>query len=494
MRSMLAATLIFMAGWAPAGAQTTPPSTSGVKPKPVATVPIRPALQTPADTANAMAQAERQALQSDLAWVGQYNGAITGEVSDRLVAAIKEFQKGLGDRQTGVLNPQERGALAETAKRRRDNVGWKIVTDAGSGVQLGIPTKLVPQQSSDANGARWSSSTGTIQIQLTRRKEAGPTTAKLAEREKKEPAGRTVDYTVVKPDFFVLSGLQGLKKFYLRGTFKGDEVRILTILYDQATENTVEPVVIAMSSAFNPFPNGVQTAGPPPRKTVEYGTGIVVSDDGAIVTDREITDGCLAIAIAGYGNADRIAEDKDHDLALLRIYGARGLKPLGLNNGAAKSGVELTGIVARDPSTLAEVTVPSIYALSMNSDASTIASLTSGVANLTNANITNANITNITIANLTTTQISSVGILGLSGTSVNLEGCPTNLNDGSGTGGNVFSFDGGTLANIGYATSAPTLTNAQQLQFWVDESGNALHFVLRYSDGSTTKTGTINLS
>ena len=192
MRSMLAATLIFMAGWAPAGAQTTPPSTSGVKPKPVATVPIRPALQTPADTANAMAQAERQALQSDLAWVGQYNGAITGEVSERLVAAIKEFQKGLGDRQTGVLNPQERGALAETAKRRRDNVGWKIVTDSGTGARLGVPTKLTPQQSSDANGAKWSSPAGTVQILLSRRKEADPTTAKLAEREKKEPAGRVV--------------------------------------------------------------------------------------------------------------------------------------------------------------------------------------------------------------------------------------------------------------------------------------------------------------
>jgi peptidoglycan hydrolase-like protein with peptidoglycan-binding domain len=317
---------------------------AGVKPKPVTTIPIRPALQTPADTANAMAQAERQAIQSDLAWVGQYNGAITGEVSERMVAAIKEFQKERGGKPTGVLNPQERGALAETARRRQDNVGWKIVTDAGSGVRLGIPTKLVPQQSSDGNGARWSSSTGTIQIQLSRRKEANPTTAKLAEKEKKEPAGRAVDYTVVKPDFFVLSGLQGLKKFYVRGTFKGDEVRILTILYDQATENTVEPVVIAMSSAFNPFPSGAQIAGPPPRKTVEYGTGIVVSDAGAIVTDHQITDGCLTIAIAGFGNADRVAEDKDHDLALLRIYGARGLKPLGLGNGAAKTSVELTGI------------------------------------------------------------------------------------------------------------------------------------------------------
>ena len=88
-----------------------------------------------------------------------------------------------------------------------------------------------------------------------------PTTAKLAEQ-REEGTGRSIDYTVVKPDFFVLSGLQGLKKFYLRGTFKGDEVRILTILYDQATENTVEPVVIAMSSAFNAFPAGAQVAGP----------------------------------------------------------------------------------------------------------------------------------------------------------------------------------------------------------------------------------------
>jgi hypothetical protein len=345
MRPTLTATLILVTLGTCAQAQMTLPTTVGPKPKTVATVPIRPpALQTPADTANAMAQAERLALQSDLAWVGQYNGAITGEVSERMVAAIKEFQKGKGGKPTGVLNPQERSVLAETARRRQENVGWKIVTDPGTGVRLGIPGKLVPQQASDANGAKWSSPTGTVQIVLTRRKEANPTTASLADRERKEPPGRTVDYTVVKPDFFVLSGLQGLKKFYVRGTFRGDEVRILTILYDQATENTVEPVVIAMSSAFNPFPSGALNGGPPPRKNVEYGTGVVVGEDGTIVADREVTDGCLAITIGGYGNADRLAEDKEHDLALLRIYGARGLKPLALADGAAKSGVDIVGI------------------------------------------------------------------------------------------------------------------------------------------------------
>jgi peptidoglycan hydrolase-like protein with peptidoglycan-binding domain len=339
---MLSATLIWAAAGASAGAPTsTAPASAGTRPKQAATIAARPALQTPADTANAMGQAERRAIQSDLAWVGQYNGAIAGDVSERMVAAIKEFQKDRGGKPTGVLNPQERSELADTARRRQESVGWKIVTDSGTGARLGLPAKLVPQQSSDASGAKWSSSTGTIQIQLSRRKQPDPTTAKLAEQEKKEPAGRKVNYTVVKPDFFVLSGMQGLKKFYVRGAFKGDEVRVLSILYDQATEGTVEPVVIAMSSAFNPFPSGT---GPAPRKTVEYGTGIVASEDGAIVADREITDGCLAITIAGIGNADRIADDKERGLALLRIYGARGLRPLALGNGGAKASVELTGI------------------------------------------------------------------------------------------------------------------------------------------------------
>ncbi|MGE0287626.1 MAG: serine protease [Bradyrhizobium sp.] len=346
MRMVLSATLLVVAmsivAMAGSAAAQTPASADNKSKRATTTAAKPPKAQSPAETARAMAQAERLALQSDLAWVGEYNGAITGEVSERMVNAIKAFQKDHGARQTGVLNPQERGILADTARRRQQDVGWKIVTDAGTGTRLGIPTKLVPQQTSDATGSKWTSPTGTVQIVLTRRKETNPTTAKLAEQEKKA-SGRKVDYSVVKPDFFVQSGLQGLKKFYVRGTFRGDEVRIMTILYDQAVENTVEPVVIAMSSAFNAFPAGSQ-AGPEPRKTVEYGSGIVVAADGSIITDRQLVDGCVTIAIPGYGNADRLAEDKERDLALLRIYGARGLKPLNLAGGGGKPAVALTGI------------------------------------------------------------------------------------------------------------------------------------------------------
>jgi hypothetical protein len=335
MRATIAAALMIVTTAIYAEAQ--PAGTVGrVNQKPAS---AHPAAQTPADTAKAMTQAELQALQSDLAWTGHYNGIINGEVSDRLIAAIKAFQKDRG-KQTGVLNPQERGALAAAARKSRGNAGWKTVSDAATGIRLGLPTRLAPQRSSEGDGTTWRSSTGTIQILLTRRKDADLTTAGLADHERKQPAGRRIDYSAVKPDVFVLSGTQGLKKFYVRGQLRGNEARILTVLYDQATEGTMAPVVIAMSSAFDPFP----ADGPPPRKIVEYATGVTVSGDGAIVTGGDVTDGCKSIVVAGHGNADRIADDKDHGLALLRIYGARGLQPLALDGGTAKGGLDLVGI------------------------------------------------------------------------------------------------------------------------------------------------------
>jgi peptidoglycan hydrolase-like protein with peptidoglycan-binding domain len=340
MKPFVIATLVTLtAVAAPARAQAPTP-------KRVQTVTVKPAeTQTPADTAKAMADSDRIAMQSDLAWVGAYNGLINGEVSDRLVAAIKSFQKDNGSKQTGVLNPQERGALSAAAKALSDRAGWKIGFDPINGIRLGLPTKLAPIQTTGASGSKWSSAQGQIQIETWRQKDANLTLAAIADREAKGE-GRKVEYRVVNQQFFVLSGMQNLKKFYIRGEIKGNEARGVTILYDQATEGTMAPIVVLMSSSFTAFPtNGiVPTDGPPPRKTVEYSTGVVASDDGAILADRLAVDGCQSIIVPAFGNADRVAQDKTHDLVLLRIYGASGLKPLAMATAAAKSSVTITGI------------------------------------------------------------------------------------------------------------------------------------------------------
>jgi hypothetical protein len=341
MKSLAITPLLLAALCCPAFAQAT----VNDAPKTVKTVPIRPAgTQSPADTAKALAQSERTALQSDLAWVGVFNGVINGEINERTINAIKAYQKDIGGKQTGVLNPQEREKLAAAAKKLQNDVGWRVAADPVNGIRLGVPTKLAPQMSSGSqSGSKWSSAQGQIQIETWRMKATN--ISAVAEREKNEPAGRKIDYTLVRPDYFVLSGLQGLKKFYVRAQISGDEVRGMTILYDQATEGTMAPVVIAMSSAFTPFPaSPAQAAAPPPRRKVEYATGIVVSADGAIITDRQAVDGCEFIAVPGHGNADRVAEDKTRELALLRIYGARELKPIAMASAAPKPNIVLTGI------------------------------------------------------------------------------------------------------------------------------------------------------
>ncbi len=154
----------------------------------------------------------------------------------------------------------------------------------------------------------------------------------------------------MRPDFFILAGMQNLKKFYVRAEFKDGEVRGMTVLYDQATENIMDPVAVVMSSAFTAFPGvaGVAQIGAPPRRKVEYGTGIIVSAAGHILTDRQLTDGCNVIVVSGHGDADRQAEDKTTDLALIRVYGVPDLVPAAFAGDAAKS-PDLTLVGIADP-------------------------------------------------------------------------------------------------------------------------------------------------
>ena len=147
-------------------------------------------------------------------------------------------------------------------------------------------------------------------------------------------------------------GVEGLKKFYVRAEARDLEVRGITILWDQATQGIMDPLVVAMSSAFAPFPGSGIAAllGPPPRRKVDYGTGIVVSAGGHILADRQVTDGCNVIEVSGHGAADLITDDAAAGLSLLRIYGASDLVPAALAQDGARAG-DLTLLGIADPQT-----------------------------------------------------------------------------------------------------------------------------------------------
>jgi hypothetical protein len=194
-------------------------------------------------------------------------------------------------------------------------------------------------------GSRWTSRGGQIDIETFHLHEGA--LPALFDDEKKVRR-RTVEHSTLTADSFVMSGMQGLKRFIVRVQSSGGELRGVTILFDQAIEGVMAPIAAVMANTYQGFPD--PSAAPPPglRRGVEYGTAILVSGQGHLITSAQIADGCQAIAIPGFGHAESIAADKANDIALLRIYGAQDLLPIALagDNGA---GDDLTLVGIADP-------------------------------------------------------------------------------------------------------------------------------------------------
>ena len=298
-----------------------------------------------AEMSAALSDNERLKIQSALLWAGDYTGSVGGE--EPFLSAIKNFQKRARSKITGVLSPTERANLLTAAKNHEDEFGWTIVTDPSTGVRLGVPLKLVSQVRDAARGTRWSAAHGEVQVETFRIKDTELKLAAFFEQQKREPSTRKIESSVLRDDNFLISGMQGLKKFSVRGYMRDGEIRGFTLLFDQMMETIVAPVTAAMVSAFSPFPERSSPFATM-ATSVEYGNGLVVSAGGHIITDRKLATGCQVIIAAGLGDADRIAEDKNTGLALLRVYGPRKLSPLALGPAALKKG-DLTLIGIPDP-------------------------------------------------------------------------------------------------------------------------------------------------
>ena len=288
----------------------------------------------------AMPESERLAIQSDLALLGDYEGA-PGNFDEGTTAAVKAFQQHLHNRATGVLAAPERDALAAAAKGPAAAVGWRLIDDPKTGARLGLPEKLVPNSSASRSGSRWTSAQGQIQIETFRYTEAA--LPALFEDEKKT-SKRRVTASVLRAGSFVISGVQRLKNFIVRAQASGSEVRGVTILYDQATEGIMATVATATAGAFQGFPDAKAAPLPGMRRAVEYATAIVVSAGGDLLAPGRATEECRAIVVPGLGHAERVAADPANDLALLRLYGARNLAPAALAGESKGDALTLFGV------------------------------------------------------------------------------------------------------------------------------------------------------
>jgi hypothetical protein len=323
---------------------------------PLVVMPLSPAMAQTAPSPQlaaaqasfeALPEAERKAIQTDLIWVGLLNSAASGSygpLTFRAINTLKAASRGAPD---GVLTPAERRVLAQQAQTARTATGFRLVTDGRTGVRIGLPEKILPRrEATPTGGSRWQSADGRVTLDATA-SPPGDTLEALFERATAVNAnvpGRRITYKLLRPDFFVVTGETPTGKFYRRLAAGPQGLRGFSIGYDKALAAAIDPLVIAIASSFEPFPSGpapssppsaVATAGPPPaipaviaRPTERFGVALALSDRLALTAIVAI-EPCRSLRVGGLPARLRLKDE------------ASGLALLELDGGAASAGPAL---------------------------------------------------------------------------------------------------------------------------------------------------------
>lgn len=324
---------------AEAKAESKPEAKPETKPETKPAVAARPAQPATAT----MTPRERGAIEAALMFSGDDTGPVDGD--DAWTSAVKAFQRRTNAKVTGTLTAEERERLLAAQKSRESEYGWTLTDDTATGVRLGVPRKLMPIEQTTREGTRFTSRHGDIQVE-TFRIANGLTLAALFAMERSKPRPRRVESSSLREPRFSIFGMQGLRRFAMHAQAGNGEIRGFTVSYDQALEGMLTPLATAMANSFAAFAPGI---APPADRSqrVVYGSGVIVSATGDIVTDRAITEDCQTITVAHLGPAERVATRDS--IALLRVYGARNLTPAATGAPGSNSDVIVRAIP--DPKT-----------------------------------------------------------------------------------------------------------------------------------------------
>jgi hypothetical protein len=320
--------IALVASVVPATAQTRDPA-------PVPTAPLtapNPAFDMAKIAADALGAEEIATVQRALIWTGDLNTMASGEFGKRTFEAIRAFQRRLKAKDTGILLASQRAALDKAAARAIAAYGFKAITEQG--VTLGYPAKLALKRTAGKNGPKLASLNENVTVDVLSFPAEDESFAALFDRLKAERPGRKVTYSLLRPDFFVITGSVDGKSFYMR--FLRTEADSRGFIVGWAPELSPDfdrvPIAMAVSLALAGADVQEETAvatpaptGPPvplpqgAAKVARSGPGFVVSEAGDVLTGATLVAGCSRVALADGTAAAVVAGDLLNDVALVRL-------------------------------------------------------------------------------------------------------------------------------------------------------------------------------
>lgn len=213
-------------------------------------------------------QAQARQVQLDLVWTGHYPGPVDGVFGPSTLKALQRFQLEHNEAPTGALSHQLLDTLSAYAQQERRKVGFRQIADLATGTQIGIPLSLTPNHHKTVRGTQYSSSDGSIEIETFAISTTIRDLHSLYQRLKTKVLDRTVWYSPLHDDWFVLAGKdskpdKGDKYFYVRVHSNGVQLRGFSVSYNPDKYANISAILGAMSFTFDPFPLNIAVNNPP---------------------------------------------------------------------------------------------------------------------------------------------------------------------------------------------------------------------------------------
>jgi len=320
----------------------------------------------------ALAEDQRVLLQFSLMLTDDYAALADGVFGRRTYTALADFQRRKGYRATGVLSERQLAQLVGETAQMMEALGIESEDDDRTGVSFLMPRKMLRFVGRTERGKRWISDDGSVELETLSVPLRETSYVDLYERLATEKPTRQVTYTTFKDWFFIVSGENRGRKFYLRvhrgplatsgfslsWSPRRDQIlkRIAVVMsnslvveeprvaaaprpgfsspepsHGPSSDRTPAParVTPAAPAPAVPWSTGGGSVQPSPSSPVRSsGSGFFISFDGHVATNHHVVDDCRSVGVVGYGPAHLLGVDETRDLAVLKVREATISRPV----------------------------------------------------------------------------------------------------------------------------------------------------------------------
>lgn len=307
---------------------------------------------------NALQTDTRLWLQLFLTSAGHWPAVPNVTYSRRLYGAVQELQRSRGEEPTGVMTKPQIDQMLASASSVLS--GWRMrwVPHPTRGRQLWVPIGLDLQATRTELGVDFREPRNRFRLKFNAIPAATVRATYEATLREMVASGDTINFKVLRSDFFVITGNQGRYSRYVRYHTDGDGIlgfdmswsdddapvygkRLVTVISGSlwATmtgapfpttqrggypwERPTEPEVASQQRPAAPPP--APTAQEPTKVRFSTGSGFFVSKAGHILTNAHVVTDCSTITARSDGSiaviAQMLARDAANDLAVLKVAG-----------------------------------------------------------------------------------------------------------------------------------------------------------------------------